>query len=293
MAVKILFDSASDIGQKEAEALGAVLLPMEIRWEDAVYRDGVTLSPSAFFEKLPHCHELPVTSQINAHTFEEAFAREVKAGNRVIAIVISSGLSGTCHQAMTAAASFPGQVFVVDSRNASVGERLLCELALRLADEGRTAEDIVCTLEKARKRIHVIAALDTLKYLKKGGRISALTAFAGEIMAIKPVIGVVEGKVTLLGKAIGSKKSNNLLNALVEKAGGVDYSLPYTVAWSGLDNTLLLKYIQDSAPLWEGKVETIPAHMIGSTIGTHIGPGAVGVAFFAPEAGENEEKAED
>ena len=124
--------------------------------------------------------------------------------------------------------------------------------------------------------------LDTLKYLRKGGRISALVAFAGEIMSIKPVIAVKNGEVKLVGKAIGSKKAGNLLNKLVNEKG-IDFDMPYCVAWSGLDTKLLDKYVADSESLWKHATNEIPKYAIGSTIGTHIGPNAIGVAFFSKE----------
>ena len=166
--------------------------------------------------------------------------------------------------------------------NASNGERLLCLYALRLLKEGRSAREIYEELERVKGRINVIAVLDTLVYLKKGGRISPLTAFAGEMLSIKPVIGIREGEVRLLGKAIGSKKSNNLLNKLV-KEKGIDFSMPYGVMWSGADDGTAKRYVEDSGALWKDSTDFIPSYMIGSTIGTHIGAGAVGVAFFEKE----------
>lgn len=121
--------------------------------------------------------------------------------------------------------------------------------------------------------------MDTLKYLRKGGRISSVTAFAGEMLSIKPVISVVKGEVKLIGKAIGSKKGNNLLNQLVNRCG-INFSMPYALAYSGLNDEYLKKYLNDSEHLWKGKTDNIPSYMIGSTIGTHVGPGAIAVAFF-------------
>ena len=148
--------------------------------------------------------------------------------------------------------------------------------------EGRlTAEEIEGELNRAKGKIQLLAVLDTLKYLRKGGRISTVAAFAGEMLSIKPVISVVGGEPRLVGKAMGSKKGNNLLNQLVDKCGGIDFSMPYILGYSGLSDAFLKKYIQDSANLWHGKVESIPYYLIGSTIGTHVGPGAIAVAFFA------------
>ena len=125
-----------------------------------------------------------------------------------------------------------------------------------------------------------MAMLDTLEYLKKGGRISAAVAFAGKLLSLKPVVAIVDGEVKLVGKAMGSKNGSNLLNKLVQEKGGINFSMPYGTVWSGLDNSSLKKYIQDSAHLWEGEVSCVPEYILGATIGTHVGPGVVGVAFF-------------
>ncbi len=285
MAIKIVIDSPSDIDLKEAEALGVTLIPMEIQFGDEKYEDGVNLTHEQFFEKLIESAELPKTSQINPYTFEEKFAPLVEEGHEVIAITISSKLSGTFRNAQTAAKKFGNQVTVVDSLNASIGERLLCQYALRLIEDGKSAQEIVSLLNEAKKKINLIAVLDTLKYLKKGGRIGALTAFAGEMLSIKPVIGIIDGAVKLIGKAIGSKKGNNLLNTLVREKG-IDFTMPYGVIWSGLDDSMLLKYLKDSEHLWRYQTDSVPSYPIGSTIGTHIGPGGIGVAFFAEGRGE-------
>ena len=284
MAIKIVIDSASDIDLKEAEALGVTLIPMEIQFGDEKYEDGVNLTHEQFFEKLIESAELPKTSQINPYTFEEKFAPLVEEGHEVIAITISSKLSGTFRNAQTAAKKFGNQVTVVDSLNASIGERLLCQYALRLIEDGKSAQEIVSLLNEAKKKINLIAVLDTLKYLKKGGRIGALTAFAGEMLSIKPVIGIIDGAVKLIGKAIGSKKGNNLLNTLVREKG-IDFTMPYGVIWSGLDDSMLLKYLKDSEHLWRYQTDSVPSYPIGSTIGTHIGPGGIGVAFFGEGRG--------
>ena len=280
--VKILVDSASDIDLEEAEKLGISLLPMEVRFGDEEFLDGVNLSHRKFFEKLVESVELPKTSQINEFRFEESFRKLTENGDEVVAIVISSKLSGTYNCAKKASEAFAGKVEVVDSLNACIGERILIQYALRLAKDGkRSAKEIAKELDDKKGKIQVLALLDTLKYLKKGGRISSVVAFAGEMLSIKPVVSVVKGEVKLVGKAMGSKKGNNLLMQLVEKCGGIDFDMPYALGYSGLSDEYLKKYLKDSEILWKDKTENVPSYMIGSTIGTHVGPGAIAVAFFA------------
>lgn len=281
MAVRLVVDSASDISKKEADELGIHMISMSIQFGDKTYMDGVDLSGREFFEKLIESDDLPTTSQINMFQFEECFSELTKDGSDVVAITLSSKLSGTYAGAVSAAGSFPGKVFVVDSLNASLGERILIQYAVRLLRDGASAEEMVEKLNEAKGRIKLMALLGTLEYLQKGGRISAVTAMSGAILQIKPVIAVMDGEVKMVGKAMGSKKGNNLLTQLIENSGGIDFKMPYATAYSGMDDSLLQKYIKDSVSLWKDEIDQIPSYCIGSTIGTHVGPGAIAVAFFA------------
>lgn len=271
MAIKLVVDSASDYVEEEARGLGIELVPMEVRFEEECFLDGVNLSHKEFFEKLIESSDLPKTSQINEYVFEECFDRLTRAGDEVIAITLSSKLSGTYSSAEKAAKKFGRKVRVVDSLSASIGERILCQYACRMIGEGKGIDEICQKLEASKLNIKVLALLDTLKYLKKGGRISSVVALTGEVFSIKPVVSIVNGEVKMAGKAVGSKKGNNLLNQLVESSNGIDFSLPFAVGFSGLSDHMLVKYLEDSGQLWKDKVENIPSYMIGSTIGTHVG----------------------
>lgn len=279
--IKILVDSASDVEKTEADELGIYLISMKVRFGDEEYSDGVNLSRREFFEKLIESAELPQTSQINEYGWEESFKQLTADGSEVIAITISSKLSGTYSCAVKAAKKFGGKVHVVDSIQACIGERVLLQYAIRLVKEGKSAAEIAKELDDKKHKIQLLAVLDTLKYLRKGGRISSVTAIAGEMLSIKPVISIVKGEVKMVGKAMGSKKSNNLLNQLVDKCGGIDFDMPYVLGYSGLSDDYLQKYLKDSEHLWKGKTDFVPSYMIGSTIGTHVGPNAIAVAFFA------------
>lgn len=280
--IKLMADSACDLEQTEADALGIALMPLAIRFGSEEYWDGVTLSHREFFEKLIETDEIPQTSQISDYRFEEAFASLTADGSQVIAVTLSSRLSGTNACAVRAAKKFPGKVYVVDSMNACLGERILVDYALRLIREGQlSAPEIAAELDEKKNKIQLLAVLDTLKFLRKGGRISTVTAFAGEMLSIKPVISVVKGEPKLIGKAMGSKKGNNLLNRLVDECGGIDFTMPYVLGYSGLSEDFLMKYLHDSEHLWKEHTDHVPYYLIGSTIGTHVGPNAIAVAFFA------------
>ena len=279
--VKLVVDSACDLEKAEADARGITLMPLLIRFGEDEYEDGVTLSHREFFEKLIETSELPKTSQINEYRFEEAFKTLTADGSEVVCITISSKLSGTYSSAVKAAKKFGSMVYVVDSLNACIGERILVDYADRLVKAGESAKEIVKKLEESKGKIHLLAVLDTLQYLRKGGRISSVTALAGEMLSIKPVISVVKGEVKLVGKALGSKKGNNLLNRLVDECGGIDFGMPYTLGYSGLSEEFLLKYMRDSEHLYKEHTDHVPYYLIGSAIGTHVGPGAIAVAFFS------------
>ena len=283
MAIRLVIDSASDILPEEAEAMGMIHVPLTVRFGDEEYRDGVDLTHGRFYEMLVEGDTVPRTSQIPPAVFEGIFSELIEEGDDVVAVTVSSKLSGTYRSAYLAAQSCKGRVFVVDSESVCIGERILIERGLQLIADGLSAEDVARTLDSEKKRVHVLALLDSLEYLKKGGRISSAVAFAGGILGIKPVITVEDGEVSLLGKARGSKQGNNLLRQFVDKVGGIDFDRPAALAYSGLSDTLLQKYIIDSAEVWKGKADDLPVYTVGCTIGTHAGPGAIAVAFFEAE----------
>ncbi|MCF0120316.1 MAG: DegV family protein [Oscillospiraceae bacterium] len=286
MSIKIVTDSASDITQAEAQSLGITVLPSTVIFGDEEYLDGVTLSHREFYEKLIETDVLPTTSQIPLVEFERVFRELTADGSDVLCITISSKLSGAFGGASVAAQNVGERVTVVDSENAALGERIFVMRALELVQSGMSVKEVEAQLISERSDIHLIAMLDTLEYLKKGGRISAMTAFAGGILAIKPVIEVRDGEVQLLGKARGSRAANNRLNEMVAAAGGIDFSRPLCLSYSGLSDGLLKKYIADSESLYKGMTDSLPISTLGSTIGVHVGPGAIGLAFFAAEKGE-------
>ena len=278
MSIKIIVDSASDMSNVESEHLK--VLPLTVTFDETQYLDGVDLSAREFYEKLIESDVLPKTSQIPPYDFEEAIREVLDAGDTPIVVTVTSKLSGTYNSARIAASCFDEKVYLVDSENVCIGERILVEYGIRLIEEGKSAEEIVEALEAAKKKICLVALLDTLEYLKKGGRISNVAGVVGGMLSIKPVIGLKEGEIVVLGKARGSKNANNLLTTQIQEAGGIDFSLPYAVAYSGLDATLIEKYVADHESVWKPYTEKLDIKVVGSTIGTHAGPGAIAVAYF-------------
>lgn len=278
MSVRIVTDSTADVTAAVKQRLTAV--PLTIFFGQEEYADGITITHPEFYKKLVKSDVLPTTSQPSPSLFEKVYADAEAAGDSVVVITISSGISGTYQSACIAAADYDN-VFVVDSQNAAIAAGCLAERALQLADSGMEAKEIADTLNREKENLRLFAVLDTLEYLKKGGRISSAVAFVGGMLSIKPMITLTDGKVAMVGKPRGNKQGNKMMMAEMEKAGGIDHSKPIMLGYTGLDDTLLQNFITDSDALWEGHDRPLPQAMICSVIGTHVGPGAVAVAFFA------------
>ena len=277
MKTRIIVDSTADLMPEYKSRVSVV--PLTVHFGEEEYIDGVTIDHKTFYEKLIESDVLPSTSQATPDAFMKEFEKAKTAGEAAVVITLASKFSGTYQSAMIAAADYEN-IYVVDSASAVMGSGILVELAFRLLDEGKSAEEIAAILEEEKKKIVIVALVDTLEYLKKGGRISKTVAFAGTVLNIKPVLSVVDGEINMLGKARGSKMGNNLLVQEIDKAGGIDFSKPVLLGYSGISDALLQKYIEDSRYIWEGNLKEVRYTTVGSVIGTHAGPGAVVVAFF-------------
>lgn len=274
--IRIITDSGSDFCPPYPKNL--TVMPLTIHFGTEEYRDGQTIDHKTFYEKLVSGSELPTTSLIPPGEFQQEFDKAEAAGETVIAVLLSSKLSGT-YQSAVLAAQDREKVYVVDSMNATLGEQILVKYAIRLVNQGLSATDIVAELERAKSHVNLMGMPDTLDYLHRGGRISKTVAVLGGALSIKPVLRLVDGVVVMIGKARGSKNGNNYLIQEVSKSG-VDFTKPLCLGYTGLSDELLQRYIADSRQLWEGKAEELPISTVGATIGTHVGPGAIVVAFF-------------
>ena len=277
--IRILTDSASDILPAEAEQLGVTVIPLNVTLEDGtILRDGVDMTPSAYYEILAGCRKLPTTSQPSPELFENFFLEAAAAGDEVIGIFLSHALSGTYQCAKLAAdMANVDNVLFVDSGHVCLSEALLVRLAVQLRDSGKTAGQITAILEHAKEHLHLVAAIDDLKYLRKGGRLPAAVAVAGGMLGIKPLITIQDGKVAMAGKARGLPGAYVALFKKIEEMGGINPAFPalagYTV--SPREVTPIQTYLRDNL-----QQEDLLVRQIGCVIGTHAGPGAFGFAFF-------------
>ncbi|MDO4549363.1 MAG: DegV family protein [Clostridia bacterium] len=286
MSVQIIVDSACDIPIGEAQRLGLIFLPLKTIIDGVEYLDGVTISPDEFYKKLASCKEIPTTSQVPPSDFSNAYGQALSTHDEVLVITLSSKISGTYQSAVIARGEHDGKVWVVDSESACVGERALVDYAVRLRDAGMSAGEIADELNVARKRICLLALVDTLKYLHKGGRLSRGSTLLGTVLRIKPVLSGVNGELAVLGKVRGTRQGYNFVNDIIQKRG-IDFSMPMMFGYSGSDDSRLREYLENSRGVWDKLEGDIPVCAVGSTIGAHVGPGFVAMAFFAGEEGQN------
>ena len=278
MSVKIVVDSTVDLNPAIKSQVKVV--PLSIFFGETEYKDGVTITADKFYEMLAASEQLPTTSQPTPAAFEDVYRELVEAGHEVVVITIASKLSGTYQSATIAADEFPGKVFVVDSRNAAIASGVLAEHALKLAEEGKTGEEILSELMEVRKHVRLYAIVDTLEYLKKGGRLSSTVAFVGGVLNLKPLICVEDGEIKTVGKARGMKAAFSMLTKECGNHGGVDYTMPILLGRTGNDEVPLKNYLESCPELWAPDTRTT---IVGSAIGVHAGPGAVALGFFSKE----------
>lgn len=277
MSVKIIVDSTVDLTPELKERVTAV--PLSVRFGQQEFQDGVTITAEKFYEMLAASQELPTTSQPTPAAFEDAYREAVEAGHEVVCITIASRLSGTYQSATIAAEEFPDKVFVVDSRTAAIGAAILTQYALQLVDQGMGGAEILKALMEIRSKIRLFFMVDTLEYLKKGGRLNSAVAVVGGLLNIKPILHLDEtGEIKMLSTARGMKKAFAMLTELSQKDGGPDFDMPVMLAYTGSSDENLRKYREENVQLWAADLDQ---SCIGAAIGVHVGPGAVAAAFFA------------
>ena len=277
MAIRIITDSTSDIPIEQKELLGIDIVPLSVIFEGKTFTDGIDLKKEQFYEMLGKSTSLPTTSQVNPAEFEPLFKSYIDAGDTVVGIFISSKLSGTYQSAIIAKETLGSdRIFIVDSKSATFGLALLVHQAIKLRDNGISAEEIYNTLISLSSQIRFYAIVNTLKYLKMGGRLSSSAAILGGVLHIKPLVSIIDGEVKSVAKERGQKAA---FSWILEKLKKDEPDMQYPFV-SGHSNALGLMeefntYITSSI-----EVNTPVICEIGCVIGTHSGPGCVGLAYI-------------
>ena len=278
---RILVDSSSDYTQEDIKAKGIEFVPIIVSFNGQEYEDGITLDRNDFFQIMENTTEFPKTSQPSPEKFLNIFEEVKEAGDEMICILLSSSLSGTYQSAMLAKdmTEYDG-IYVIDSLTATFCIKLLADRACELRDQGMPAAQIAAHIEKAKSRVRVLAALDTLDYLQRGGRIPKAVAKIGDMVSLKPIITVdQEGQVQVIGKCLGKNKAISYIVDML-KEQSIDPTFPvYAIYSYGTKNCLMFRE----------KLKEINLHVsdeilqIGSTIGSHIGPEAFGIIYAVAE----------
>lgn len=278
--IRIITDSCSDFEKQELESMDITSIPLNVIFGTEEYKENINLTKDEFYEKLTSNPVHPTTSQPTPEDLLKVLDKFKEQGDEVVGVFISSELSGTYQGANLAKqiAEYEN-CYLVDSRSATVGERVLLEYAVKLRDEGLSAKEIYDKLEAVKDKLKIYASLETLEYLKRGGRISATSAAIGTLANLKPIIHVGSaGVVETAAKAVGLRKATSTIIKFLEDSGyNQDFPL-YLVYSYTKDNAILLR------EALEKKGYFIPEdniHPIGSAIGVHVGPGAFGIAYVA------------
>ena len=278
MAVQIITDSTSDLTEQEQRELNVHMLHMRVIFEDGVYTDGVDITKEQFYEKQAQAKILPKTTQVNPQEYCDACEPLLAGGDEVVAIIMSSRLSGTFQSAQIAKDMAKGgeRLHLVDSLNVTIGEGLLVREAVRMRDAGATGAQIAAALEELKHRVRFVAFIGTLKYLKMGGRISTSTAVLGTMLGISPVVAIVDGEVKSVGQVRGKQK---ILSYTLDFFREYPVDSRHCVVFGHSRCLETMEVYRDKCVQALG-IRDYAWDELGAVIGTHSGPGCYGVAYI-------------
>lgn len=275
--VKILTDSSCDIDLERAEKMGLEVIPIQVHFGEESYRASVDITTSEFYEKLKKVDKLPTTTQITPITFEEEFRKHLANGDEVVGMFISAEMSGTYQNALLAKNIIGSdRIHIVNTLQTTFGLALLLHEACAMRDRGLSGREIYEKVTQLVPRVRLLASVETLKYLKMGGRLSAATAMVGGILGIYPIITITKGKVETAGKARGRAAANKIIESQIRDIG---ISSDYGVTFGHSDSPEACKAAEKYFAEYVGKKQVMRCE-IGCIVGTHTGPGAVGLAFI-------------
>lgn len=278
MAVRMITDSAADFDSAVAKRRNIDIVPMSIQFGNASFLAGRTLSNEVFYKLLQEGKENPSTSQPTPAAFLQLFEQAREAGDQVVAVLLSGSLSGTLQSALIAKEMCGyDPIYLVDSRSASAGVQILVNYACKLRRSGLPAADIARELERLKGRVRIFAVIDTLEYLRRGGRLTGLQAGLGSVTKLKPTISVSEGAVSIVGKSFGAAAAvRHLLKLLEAHPVDDDYPSYFLYTDDKSREELLLPKLRELGRL----PRRLHYCSVGPTIGAHIGPGALGMAYI-------------
>lgn len=278
MSIKIVIDSTSDVTDEIIEKYNLKVVPLTVNFEEKSYLDKIELSSKEFFEKLAAAKKLPTTTLVSPGAFVEAFSEILLEGDKVLGLFVASEFSGTYDSARMARNMIGSDdIHIIDTRSVCLGSFALILEAIELVQQNKTIEEIVEILNRLKEKIVVVAALDTLKYLEKGGRLSKGQAVVGSLLNIKPIVAIKDGEIKVIEKLRGKNKTVKWFDEWIEK-NNYDLSDKTVLLFHGNAYNqlkLLRETIEDKY-----KIKNIIENEIGPVIGTHSGPGVLGMGFL-------------
>lgn len=277
MKIKLIVDSVSDIPKELVVENNIRIVPLSVNFEDGIYKDGIDLSVGEFFEKLSKSDKLPTTSQVNPGEFISVFEEELKDNDVLIVLTLSSKMSGTYSAAITAKEYMENDnIIVIDTLGVSFGYGMIALEVANMIKQESSTEEIKTVVNQLIQNTENIFMFDTLEYLQKGGRLSAAEAFLGTLLKVKPIISIKEGALVPLDKVRGRKKIGKwLVNYLNDNS--FDLNDKTVGIYDAIDEDFmneLIELIKKEYPRVEFKLSKV-----GSVVGTHSGPKAIGISF--------------
>lgn len=272
--IKIITDSSSDFPEEYVKKYDVEVVPLSVIFDGVSYKDGIEITKEEFYKKLEKSKELPSTSQVNPADFEEVFRKYVDEGDSILGIFLSSKLSGTYQSALIAAEAVGGDIHIVDSQSATLGISILILEAVKMREEGKSAEEIAEKLNNLADRVRLVALVSTLKYLKKGGRISGAAAAMGGILNICPIVELKHGEISPIGKIRGNKGFPKFLEEYFEK-NPLDENYGFAFGHTECEDKM-----NEVIDIFAKGKKYIMGE-IGAIVGTHAGPGAVGIVYIS------------
>jgi DegV family protein with EDD domain len=277
--IRIVTDSTADIPLALAAEYGIEVLPLTVVFGDKSYRDGIDITPAEFYQKLERSPELPKTSQVTPGAFMECFQRHVREGARVISIHLSQGLSSTVETARSIAEQVDSEkISVVDSKFLCWAQAFQAVEAAQMAKAGKSVDEILARLERMRSGMELLFTLDTLEYLKKGGRIGKVSATIGSLLNLKPLIRVQDGVYVSFGRVRSQLKAmDEMVQYVVKKVGDAPVRIVVAHGKALAAAERLREKLLSGAIHVVGEV---PIYEVGPVIGVHTGPGTLGLACY-------------
>ena len=278
--ISVVTDSTAYLPPELVAQYGIYVMPQQLVWGDETFLDGVTIDPPTFYERLSRSTDIPTTAQASAGEFAHLFAEAAHNADGIVGVFISTGLSGTVASALAAREFLPDlPIEVVDSRSTTMGLGFVTLAAARAAAEGKGLAEVAAAARELVPRVNVLFVVETLEYLHRGGRIGGASRLLGSALRIKPLLHLTEGRIDALGRVRTKRKAvQHMLEVMAERVGDAPVHAAVIHANTPDEAVRLQEQVRERFPCAE-----LYLAELSPVIGTHVGPGTVGVAFYAGE----------